>query len=101
MSIKAIKPLGNRVLVKRSQARTTRGGILLPETAKETSEQGEIIAVGPGKRDEEGQLQLMNIKVGDQILFGRYAGSEVPSDGIESEYLILAEEDVLGVINQQ
>lgn len=99
MSVKKIKPLGNRVLIKRSQAKTSKGGILLPETAKEKPKQGEVVAVGPGKMDEEGQLQEMHVRVGDQVLFTNYAGTEVKTDEIDAEYLLLSQEDILGVLS--
>ena len=95
--MKKITPLGDRVLVKRSQAKTTKGGILLPDTAQEKPREGEVIAVGPGKRDDQGVLQAMSIVVGDHVLFGAYAGTEVKSD--DEEHLILSEEDILGVLN--
>ena len=94
-----IRPLGNRVLVKRSQAKTSRGGILLPETAKEKPKQGEIIAVGPGKLDEQGNLQALEVRVGDTVLFSSYAGTEVKSDDEENDFLILSEDDILGILN--
>jgi len=98
MSVKNIKPLGNRVLVKRSQAKTTKGGIILPDTAQEKPKQGEIVAVGPGKLDEEGNLKKMNVAVGDSILFSAYAGTEVKTEEQDVEYLIMSEEDILGVL---
>lgn len=94
-----IRPLGNRVLVKRSQAKTSKGGILLPETAKEKPKQGEVIAVGPGKLDEQGHLQALEVRVGDKVLFSAYAGTEVPSDREEKDFLILSEDDILGILN--
>ncbi len=98
MSIKNIKPLGNRVLVKRSEAKTTKGGIILPETAKEKPKQGEVLAVGPGKMDDEGTLHPMNVNVGDHVLFSSYAGTEVKTEEAGVEYLIMAEDDILGVL---
>lgn len=97
MSIHNIKPLGNRVLIKRRTSRTSKGGILLPETAKEKPREGEVVAVGPGKRDEEGHLIATNVQMGDQVLFSNYAGTEVKVDSQE-EYLILAEDDILGIL---
>jgi chaperonin GroES len=94
-----IRPLGNRVLVKRSQAKTSKGGILLPETAKEKPKQGEVIAVGPGKLDEQGNLQTLEVRVGDTVLFSSYAGTEVKSDDEETDFLILSEDDILGILN--
>lgn len=98
MSTKNIQPLGNRVLVKRLQSRTSKGGIILPDTAQEKPRQGEVIAMGPGKMDEEGRVQKMHVNVGDQILFSSYAGTEVKTEEAGSEYLIMSEEDILGVI---
>lgn len=100
-SFKKIKPLGNRVLVKRSEAKATRGGILLPESAQEKPKQGEVVAVGPGKMDEEGRLTPMNVEVGDQVLFNKYAGSEVKTEETDAEYLIMTEEDILGVLSHK
>ena len=98
MSVKNIKPLGNRVLVKRAQAKTTKGGIILPDTAQEKPRQGEVFAVGPGKVEEEGNIKTMNVRVGDSILFSAYAGTEVKTDEQDVEYLIMTEDDVLGVL---
>lgn len=91
-----IKPLSNRVLVKRSKAQTSKGGILLPDTAQEKPKEGTVVAAGPGIRNEEGSLTPMTVKVGDRILFSSYAGTEVKNS--EEEYLILSEEDILGVL---
>ena len=99
MSVNKIKPLGNRVLVKRSEAKTTKGGILLPETAKEKPKQGEVVAVGPGKIDEKGSVKAMNLRVGDRVLFSAYAGSEVKTGETDAEYLIMTEDEILGVLN--
>jgi len=93
-----IKPLGNRVLVKRSKAQTSKGGILLPDTAQEKPREGEVVAVGPGKTDEEGRKEEMQVKVGDRVLFGSYAGTEVKNMEGEEEYLILAQDDILGIL---
>jgi len=98
MSAQHIKPLGNRVLIKRSQAKLTKGGILLPDTAQEKPKQGEVIAVGPGKVDEDGNLKTPHVKIGDHVLFSAYAGTEVKTDQLDVEYLIMSEEDVLGVL---
>lgn len=98
MTVKNIKPLGNRVLVKRSEAKVTKGGIILPDTAQEKPRQGEVIAVGPGKVDEEGQKVPMNVKVGDLVLFSSYAGTEVKSNDQQEEYLIMSEDDILGIL---
>ncbi len=93
-----IKPLLNRVLVKRSKAQTTKGGIILPDTAQEKPKEGVIVAAGPGARDEEGEVRPLTVKVGDKVLFSSYAGTEVKNMDAEEEYLILSEEDILGVI---
>lgn len=98
MSANHIKPLGNRVLIKRSKMSTTKGGILLPETAQEKPKQGEVIAVGPGALDESGTLKPLNVAVGDCVMFSSYAGSEVKTDDDQAEYLIMSEEDILGVL---
>ncbi len=91
-----IKPLGNRVVVKRCEAKATKGGILLPETAQEKPRQGTVVSVGLGKIDDKGKRQASELKVGDEILFAAYAGTEYQA-GDES-YLILSEEDVLAVM---
>lgn len=93
-----IQPLGNRVLIKRVQAATSKGGILLPETAKEKPREGEVVAVGPGKMNKEGKLESMQVKVGDKVLFTNYAGTEVKNDTSDDEYLILSQDDILGVL---
>ncbi|MCC5831926.1 MAG: co-chaperone GroES [Chlamydiales bacterium] len=93
-----IKPLNNRILVKRSKAQTTKGGIILPDTAQEKPKEGEILAVGPGMRDEEGTLHPLTVKVGDRVLFSSFAGTEVKDQDAEDEFLILSEDDVLGVL---
>lgn len=94
--MKTIKPLGNRVLIKRSKAPTTKGGILLPDSAQEKPKEGVVVAVGPGKVDENGNKEVMQLKVGDVVLFSSYAGTEVKGD--DEEMLILTEDDVLGVL---
>lgn len=91
-----IKPLGNRILIKRSKAPTSKGGILLPDSAQEKPKEGVVVAVGPGKSDDQGRLEPMELKVGDRVLFSSYAGTEVKGD--EEEMLILAQDDVLGVL---
>lgn len=93
-----IKPLNNRVLVKRFKAQTTKGGIILPETAQEKPKEGEVIAVGPGLRDEEGKIHPLAVKVGDRVLFSSYAGTEIKDKSSDEELLILTEEDILGVL---
>ncbi len=92
-----VQPLGPRVLVKRSSASMTQGGIILPDSAQEKPKEGEVIAVGPGKMDKGGKLQPLEVAVGDKVLFSSYAGTEVKNEGDE-ELLILKEEDLLAVI---
>ena len=94
-----IKPLGNRILVKRSEAKTSRGGILLPESSKEKPKQGQVIAVGSGKVDELGHIEKMHVKVGDLVLFGSYSGTQVQLENQNDDtYLIMSEDEVLAVI---
>jgi len=95
MKKNSIKPLGNKVLVKRSAPPTSKGGIFLPDSAQEKPKQGTVLAVGPGKINDEGKQEPMTLKEGDVVLFGGYAGREVPG---EEEVLILAEDDVLAVV---
>ncbi len=94
-----VKPLGNRVLIKRSKAQTSKGGILLPDSAQEKPKEGTVIAVGPGKRSENGNLETLNVKMGDRVLFSSYAGTEVKTENADEECLILAEDDILGILN--
>ena len=93
-----IRPLHDRVLVKRvnPEEKTSTGGIIIPDTAKEKPQEGEVVAVGPGKMLEDGKVQPMNVKAGDRILFGKYSGTDVKID--EEEYLIMREDDILGVL---
>jgi chaperonin GroES len=92
-----VKPLGDRILVKPLEAKEqTKGGIVLPDTAKERPQEGEIVATGEGKKNEEGKLIPLSLKKGDKILYGKYSGTEVTVDG--DEYLIIREEDVLAVL---
>ena len=95
-----LKPLGDRVLVKRSEEADEKsvGGIIIPDTAKEKPSRGEVIAVGPGARKEDGTRTPMEVKKGDVILFGKYSGTEVKVDG--TEYLIMREDDILGVVEK-
>jgi chaperonin GroES len=95
MPTKKIKPLGNRILVQRLEAKATKGGILLPEAAQEKPKAGTVVAVGSGKTDEKGRHHPVELKIGDQIYFSSYAGTEYKSEG--NEYLILSEDDVLAV----
>ena len=91
------RPLHDRVVVKRLDAEEkTAGGIIIPDTAKEKPSQGEIIAVGPGGRDEAGKLVPLDVEVGNRILFGKWSGTEVKIDGVE--YLIMKESDIMGVL---
>jgi chaperonin GroES len=92
-----VRPLQDRVIVKRVEEKEERsaGGIIIPDTAKERPQQGKIVAVGPGKR-EDGKVLALDVKVGDRVLFGKYSGTEIKLDG--EEHLILREEDILGVV---
>ncbi len=92
-----IRPLQDRVIVKRlEEEQKTAGGIIIPDTAKEKPQKGEIVAAGPGKRNEDGKLQPLDIKKGDKVLFSKYAGTEIKVEG--EELLIMREDDILGVI---
>lgn len=92
-----IKPLGDRVLLKQLEAREqTRGGIVLPDTAKEKPQEGEIIAVGEGKKNPEGKVTPLSVKKGDKVLYGKYSGTEITVDG--EEYLIVREDDIVAII---
>lgn len=92
-----IRPLHDRVIVKRLEVeRTTASGIVIPDNAGEKPDQGEVIAVGPGKRDEAGKLLPVDVKVGDRVLFGKYSGQNVKVDG--EEFLVMREEDIMGVV---
>jgi chaperonin GroES len=94
----SFRPLGDRVLVKRVEEETkTKGGIIIPDTAKEKPQEGEVVAVGPGARDEHGKRVEMDVKAGDRILFGKWSGQEVKVDG--QELLIMKESDILGVLD--
>ncbi len=93
------KPLRDRVLVKYSEeAERTAGGLYIPDTAKEKSQKGEVVAVGPGKVTDDGKLQPISVKVGDAVLFDKYSGSKVTMDNVE--YLIIREEDILGIVEK-
>jgi chaperonin GroES len=92
-----VKPLNDRVLVKRlEEMQVTKGGIYIPDTAKEKPVEGQVIAVGPGKVNDQGNRVPLNLKEGDKILFGRYAGSEIKIEG--EEYLMMREDDILAII---
>ena len=91
------RPLHDRVVVKRIEAEEkSKGGIIIPDTAKEKPQEGEVVAVGPGGRDENGKLISMDLKAGDRVLFGKWSGTEVKLDG--DELLIMKESDIMGVI---
>ena len=93
-----IRPLYDRIVVKRiEEQETTRSGIIIPDSAKEKPQEGEVIAVGRGKRLEDGKLVAVDVKVGDRILFGKYTGNEITLQG--NEYIIMREDDVLGVLD--
>ena len=94
----AFRPLGDRVLVKRVEEEAkTKGGIIIPDTVKEKPQEGEVIAVGPGSRDDSGKRVDMELKAGDRILFGKWSGSEVKIDG--EDLIIMKESDVLGIVD--
>jgi len=94
-----IRPLYDRILVKRlEEEEKTKGGIIIPDSAKEKPMEGEIIAVGKGKRGDDGKLAELDVKVGDRILFSKYAGTDIKID--EESYLIMREDDVLGIIEK-
>ena len=93
----AFRPLHDRVLIRRVESEEkTAGGIIIPDTAKEKPQEGEVIAVGPGARDESGKLVPLDVKAGDRVLFGKWSGTEVKIDG--EDLLIMKESDVMGVI---
>ena len=94
-----IRPLHDRVIVKRiDEERKSAGGIVIPDTAAEKPDQGEVLAVGPGKKNEDGKLFPVDVKVGDKILFGKYSGSTVRVDG--EELLVMREEDIMAVVGK-
>ena len=93
-----IRPLYDRIVVKRiEEQETIRGGIIIPDSAKEKPQEGEVIAVGNGKRLDDGKVVPLDVKVGDRILFGKYSGSDIKLDG--DEYMIMREDEVLGVLD--
>jgi chaperonin GroES len=93
-----IRPLNDRILVKRVEEETmTKGGLIIPETAKEKPQRGEVIAVGSGKMGDDGKRTPLDLKVGDKVLFAKYAGTEIKIDGIE--HVFMREDDILGVIS--
>ena len=92
-----LKPLNDRVLVKRLESdEKTAGGLFIPDTAKEKPSKGEVVAVGPGKTADDGKLVAMTVKAGDQVLFNKYAGTEIKLDGVE--HLVMREDDILAII---
>ena len=92
-----IRPLGDRILLKRiKEEEKTKGGIIIPDTAKEKPQEGKVVAVGRGKKTDEGKVIPLDVKAGDKVLFGKYSGSEVKIEG--EEHLILREDDILGVL---
>jgi chaperonin GroES len=93
------RPLHDRVVVRRLESEErTKGGIIIPDTAKEKPQEGEVVAVGPGARDENGKVQALDVKAGDRIIFGKWSGTEVKIDG--EELLIMKESDIMGVLEQ-
>ena len=93
-----IRPLHDRVVVKRiEEGETMQGGLYIPDSAKEKPQQGEVIAVGNGKKGEDGKAQPLDVQVGDRILFGKYSGSDIKLDG--NEYMIMREDEILGVLS--
>jgi chaperonin GroES len=94
-----IKPLGDRVVVESiEQAQQSAGGVILPDTAKEKPQEGVILAVGPGRRTDKGDVVAMELKVGQRVIYSKYSGSEIKLDG--NEYLIISEKDILAVVNR-
>lgn len=99
-TVTKIKPLGDRVLVKPAENKETKkGGIIIPDTAKEKPMEGEVVAVGPGKISDSGTRMEMDIKKGDKVLYGKYSGTEVKIDDVE--YLIMSSDDVMAVIHEK
>jgi chaperonin GroES len=93
------RPLQDRILIKRIESEErTAGGLIIPDTAKEKPQQGEVIAVGNGKKNDDGKVQPLDVKVGDRILFGKYSGSDIKIDG--TEHLILREDEILGILEK-
>jgi chaperonin GroES len=99
-SVQNFTPLHDRILLRRiEEGETIRGGIILPDSAKEKPQEGEVIAVGKGKSNDEGKVFPLDVKAGDRVLFGKYAGTEIKIDG--EEFLILREEEVLGILGKK
>lgn len=94
-----LRPMQDRIIVKRVDEETkTAGGIFIPDTAKEKPQQGEVVAVGKGKKTEDGKIIPLDVKAGDKVLFGKYAGTEIKLEG--QDYLIMREDDILGVVEK-
>ncbi|HXW52205.1 MAG TPA: co-chaperone GroES [Candidatus Acidoferrales bacterium] len=94
-----LKPLGDRVVIEAvEQAQQSAGGVILPDTAKEKPQEGIVIAVGPGRRTDKGDVIAMDLKVGDKVIYSKYSGSEIKLDG--TEYLIISEKDVLAIVKR-
>jgi len=94
-----VRPLQDRVIVKRiAEEEKTKGGIIIPDTAKEKPSEGDVVAVGSGKANEKGQVRALDVKKGDRVLFGKYSGSEIKVDGVD--HVILREDEILGVIEK-
>ena len=91
-----IKPLGDRLIVKPIERETMKGGIIIPDTAKEKPMEGEVLAAGPGKLDEKGNRTPMDVKVGDKVLYGKYSGTEIKLD--DETYLIIHQDEILGIL---
>jgi chaperonin GroES len=93
-----IRPLNDRIIVKRvEEEKKTAGGIIIPDTAKEKPQEGKVVAVGPGKRDEKGDRMSMDVREGDRILFSKYAGTEIKIDGVE--HIFMREDEILGILD--
>lgn len=95
MNVK-IKPLGDRLIVKPIERETMKGGIIIPDTAKEKPMEGEVLAAGPGKLDDKGNRAPMDVKVGDKVLYGKYSGTEIKLD--DETYLIIHQDEILGIL---
>jgi len=94
-----IRPLQDRIIVERVEEETkTAGGLIIPDTAKEKPQQGKVVAVGKGKKTEDGKVLPLDVKVGDRVLFGKYAGTEIKVEG--KEYMMMREDDILGVVEK-
>jgi chaperonin GroES len=94
-----VRPLQDRILVRRvAEEEKTKGGIIIPDSAKEKPSEGEVIAVGPGKANDKGVVRALQVKVGDRVLFGKYSGNEIKVEGVE--HIILREDEVLGVLDK-